>query len=98
MPYATIRKAIEDRASLTAHYDSYVRFISPHILGDKRDGAKAVLAYQYAGGKPGGLRMSGEWGCFLVSGLMSLRRNSDSWHPGHLVGIPSCVHKVDLRA
>jgi hypothetical protein len=98
MPYETIRKAIVDRASLTAHYDHYVRFFSPHALGARQDGGKAVLVYQYAGGKPGGLRPSGEWACFDISGITSIARNADTWQRGDSLPRPRCIKQVEVAA
>jgi hypothetical protein len=98
MPYQTIRDAITERVSLTAHYDHYVRFFSPHVLGLNRSGRKAALVYQYGGGKPGGLRYSGEWLCLEIDGITAMRRNGDIWHAGDAPPRPPCIHRVELAA
>src|SRR5436853_2245957 len=82
MSYEIVRQAIVDRASLTATYDDYVRRFSPHIIGKNGTGVPVVIAFQYSGGKPGGLLVSGEWCRFLLSRLHYVRRNSDRWLEG----------------
>jgi hypothetical protein len=94
----TVRKAIVDRVSLIAHYDNYVRFFSPHALGSTRGGQKAVLAYQYDGGKPGKLRLSGEWACFEIAGLGAIRRTGDIWHRGDGLTSSRCLETVEVSA
>jgi hypothetical protein len=99
MPYAMIRRAMEERHSLTAYYDSYVRHFSPRILGLDRQSWPAVVAYQYDGGRREGLPPGGDWCFFHVWGLSDLRRNADTW----VAGPPQCrlrhlILKVDIQA
>ena len=62
MSYAIVRQAIVERTSLTAHYDDYIRYFSPHILGKHINGVPIVIAFQYDGGKARGpLLIGGEW-------------------------------------
>ena len=61
MSYLTIRQAIIDHASLTANYENYTRHFSPHIIGKHSNGVPIVVAFQYGGGKSGGLSPNGEW-------------------------------------
>jgi len=99
MSYLTIRKAIAERQSLTAIYDNYVRHFSPNTLGKDKRGSQTLLAYQYGGGRPGGLSIGGVWCCFDVGGLHALRLNGDKWQPGPLAGkMPNCVVEIDLSA
>ena len=98
MPYQIIKRAIERRESLTGRYDDYVRFFSPHVLGDDRIGAKSVLGFQYAGGRAGGLPPMGDWGLFHVVGLKELYPNRDRW----LAGLPEnkplhLFSKIDVQ-
>jgi hypothetical protein len=74
-----VEDAIRNRFSLTAHYEDYVRFFSPHALGADSSGATVVIAYQYGGGRRGGLPPSGDWACFYIGGLSNLERNADRW-------------------
>src|SRR5688572_9458734 len=99
MPYVFIQTAIRQRFSLTAHYEDYVRFFSPHALGTGSNGAPIVVAYQYAGGRRGGLPASGDWACFYLAGLSSLERNADKWIAGPMTAKPVHVLKrIDLQA
>ncbi|HZP99875.1 MAG TPA: hypothetical protein VFB13_10085 [Reyranella sp.] len=99
IPYATIRQAIIDRQSLTAIYDNYVRHFSPHILGRDRSLEPAVVAFQYGGGRMGGLPNAGEWCFFHVSGLKDLSQNRDPWMPGRAVGKPKdLIVDIDVSA
>ena len=87
MSYAIVRQAIVERTSLTAHYDDYIRHFSPHILGKHINGVPIVIAFQYAGGKAGGLLpSSGEWCRFLLPRLFYVRCNGDKWRDGPIQG------------
>ena len=96
MSYEVVRQATVDRMSVTAHYDSYIRFFSLHQVGTNRDGLKVVLGLQYAGGKRGGLRPSGEWVCFEVNALVEVKLNSDIWKSGDRLPRPRCVQTIDV--
>ena len=99
MPYVTIRKAISERQSLTAIYDNYVRHFSPTALGKDGRGSQTLLAYQYGGGRSGGLSVGGAWCCFRVGDLRALRLNGDKWQAGPLAGrMPNCVVEIDVSA
>ena len=99
MSYVMLRRAIEERHSLTAYYDSYVRHFSPHIIGLDRQSWPAIIAYQYGGGRRGGLPAQGDWCFFHVWGLSDLRLNDDPWTAGPSHGKPRhLIAKVDLQA
>ena len=97
--YELLRAAIERRESVTLHHHNYVRFLSPHALGTDASARPALLAYQYGGGKVGGLRVTGEWVCIPLSQLPAARPNSDSWNAGRGVAPPAlCLREVELAA
>jgi hypothetical protein len=99
MPYLLIQDAIRNRFSLTAHYEAHVRFFSPHALGTDSGGTAILVAYQYAGGRPGGLSASGEWVCFCIDGLSAVQLNADKWIAGTVTAKPMHVlRRVDLAA
>jgi hypothetical protein len=99
MPYQLIRDAIRDEASLTGHYESYVRFFSPHALGKDSSGAAIIIAYQYGGGRRGGLPPGGDWVCFNLSGLSGVERNGDKWLACPLTARPMhFLRHVDIAA
>ena len=99
MSYALIRQAILDRASLTATYENYVRHFSPHMIGKHTNGVPIVVAYQYGGGKPGGLSLSGEWCWYLLPRLHYVKRNGDRWLTGPLTGKPcDAIREIDVAA
>jgi hypothetical protein len=99
MPYAMIKQAIEQRRSLTAYYENYVRHFSPHILGLDRQSWPSTIGWQYGGGGKGGLPASGTWCFFHVWGLTDLRRNDDPWMTGTSRGKPRhLIPKVDVQA
>ena len=74
------------RVSLTANYEYYVRFFSPHMLGRDSSGAAVVVGYQYAGGRRGGLPSAGDWACFYLAGLSNVACNADTWAAGQVAG------------
>ncbi len=88
MSYAVVRDAIFKRESLTAHYDNYVRYFSPHLIGYGTAGVPLVVGFQYGGGRRGGLSPSGEWCRFAIPDLLHVRVNRDKWQPGPHTGKP----------
>ena len=100
IPYQTIiRQAIVDRQSLTAIYDNYVRHFSPHILGRDERRLPVILAFQYGGGRPGGLPHAGDWCLFQLNGLKSLSHNRDPWAAGPPADKPThLMTEIDVAA
>ena len=99
MSYLTIRQAIIDHASLTASYENYIRHFSPHMIGKHSNGVPIVVAFQYAGGKSGGLSPNGEWCQYLLPRLHYVRRNGDRWLEGPLQGKPVAgLSEIDVAA
>jgi len=99
MPYAIIKRAIEEKHSLTAYYDNYVRHFSPHVLGLDRQAWPGTIGWQYGGGQRGGLPPGGGWCFFHVWGLTDLRRNEDGWKAGPPSGKPRhLITRVDIQA
>ncbi len=82
MARSAVLRSIRDHTSLTAKYDNYFRFFSPHALGTDMSGHRVVLAFQYGGGMPGGLPHGGQWRCFALSKLSQVHVNRDGWHCG----------------
>src|SRR5205809_3719946 len=99
MPYRLIRDAIRDRASLTGRYEDYIRYFSPHAIGKDSSGAPVAVAYQYGGGRRGGLPPAGDWAVFYIAGLSDVARNADKWLSGPTTPKPVHVLKhIDLAA
>ena len=82
LPYQLIRQAILDRRCASALYQDYVRVFCPRTIGKDKDGAAVVEAFQYGGGRAGGLSSGGEWCCFDVNGLDWISLNGDAWRMG----------------
>jgi hypothetical protein len=82
VPYQLLRQAILDRRCASALYEDYVRVFCPRTIGKDKDGATVVEAFQYGGGRPGGLPSGGEWCCFNVNGLDWIFVNGDVWRLG----------------
>jgi hypothetical protein len=98
MPYAIIRRAIEERRSVTAVYDNYVRYFSPHVLGLDRQAWPSTIGWQYGGGRPGGLPSGGDWCFFHVWALVDVRPNDDGWKAGGPGGKPrQLITRVDIQ-
>lgn len=99
MSYIVVRQAIIQRVSLTANYENYVRFFSPHLIGQDANGVPVVVGFQYGGGRPGGLLSSnGEWCRFLVPRLHYARFNGDKWQAGPAAGKPVVGLSIDIAA
>jgi hypothetical protein len=99
MSYVLVRQAILDRASLTAIYENHVCHFSPHMIGKHTNGVPIVVAYQYGGGKPGGLASSREWCWYLLPRLHYVRRNGDKWLSGPIDGRPcDAIREIDVAA
>ena len=98
MKYELIRQAIIERRSLTGTYDDCSRSFSPHILGESAEGRLCVIAFQYAGARPGGsLSSAGEWCCFDIEKISRLRENEDRWVAGPIGERPT-VKEISVKA
>ena len=97
MTYNLIRRAIFEKQSLSAVYEDYIRHFSPHAIGTSRANLPAVVAFQYGGGRLGGLPISGDWVVFEIQGLIGLRLNGDTWVAGFPATRPlSALSSLDL--
>src|SRR5262245_53428777 len=97
MSYIVVRRAVIEHASLTASYENYMRFFSPHLIGQDANGVPVVVGVQYVGGRPGGLLSSkGEWCRFVIPRLHYIRFNGDKWHTGPATGKPIFGLSIDI--
>jgi len=100
VPYEMIKRAIQQRRSLTAILDEHVRHFSPHALGRNMDALQVGLGFQYGGTRgltP--LPAGGDWLLFGVSDLRDLSFNGDPWHPGPPgQRRPDWIAKVEVKA
>ena len=74
-----IRTALRERRLLEFTYHDHVRRVEPHALGQLRDGARVLLAWQVAGGSrseppPG-------WRNFLVADIRGLALTRENFSP-----------------
>jgi hypothetical protein len=100
VPYEMIKRAIQQRRSLTALLDDHIRHFSPHVLGRNMDALPVSLGFQYGGTRrvtP--LPADGDWLLFSVSDLRDLSFNSDPWHPGP-PGLrrPDWIAKIEVKS
>jgi hypothetical protein len=103
MPSATftlIHRAILARQQLVFRYGGFAREVCPHILGykDSATGAReTLLAYQFAGGSPGGLPPGGEWRCFSLAAMQAVSARDGRWHSGAShQSTQACVDRVHV--
>ena len=80
--YQVIRQAIVDRRCVNALYEDYVRVFCPRTIGKDKAGTEIVVAFQYGGGCPGGLPLSGKWCSFRVWDIDWISANDDEWRTG----------------
>ncbi|MDQ5981080.1 MAG: hypothetical protein QG602_4058 [Verrucomicrobiota bacterium] len=74
-----IRTALRERRLLEFTYHDHVRRVEPHALGQLRDGARVLLAWQIAGGSrseppPG-------WRNFLLADIRALTVSKEEFAP-----------------
>ena len=84
--YQIIRQAIVDRRCVNALYEDYVRVFCPRTIGKDKAGTEIVVAFQYGGGCPGGLPLSGKWCSFRVCDIDWISANDDEWRTGTSAG------------
>jgi hypothetical protein len=100
MPYDLIKRAIQERRSMTAVLETHIRHFSPHVLGRNADARPLGLGFQYGGARRlAALPPEGDWLLFGVSDLRDLTFNNDPWHPGP-VGRPrpNWIMRIELQA
>lgn len=98
--YALLRQAITEHFCLSAHYRNQLRHFSPYALGLDAKGKHKVLVFQYGGESASGrLPKNGEWRCFDVHLLSTLKRNRDVWRAesGAHSRPNSCVTEIDVE-
>ena len=81
MPYAIIQRAIEEKRSLTAYYDNYVRHFSAHIGSTARPGP-APSAGSMAAAAAAGCRRR-------ATGASSMSGASPTSSPTKTAGMPA---------
>jgi len=70
-----IKKAMDERKSISAIYDDHNRKLSPYILGRKRNELQCLF-YQYGGTSKSGVingHSEKNWRCIKLSQLMQVR-------------------------
>jgi len=80
--YHLLWRAARGREQITFVYDGYYREACPTILGYKKDGREAVLAFQFGGKSKSTLPSSGQWRCFDLAGVTDLHMRDGEWHGG----------------
>ena len=95
---ATLRDAIRERRCLSGLYKGSLRHFAPHALGTASDDTRKVFVFQYAGESSGGLPPGGEWRCFLIDGLSSVRANGDRWRTrsNYSLRRQHCLARIDV--
>ncbi len=76
---AVIRTALRERRLLEFTYHDHIRRVEPHALGQLRDDARVLLAWQVAGGSrseppPG-------WRSFLLTDIKELKVAAEQFTP-----------------
>lgn len=95
---ATLRDAILKRRCLSGLYEGSLRHFAPHALGAGIDGTPHVFVFQYAGESSGGLPPGGQWRCFRIDGLSSVRANDNRWRTqsNYSLRRQHCLARIDL--
>jgi hypothetical protein len=95
--YRLIWNAVRARKQITCVYDGCYRKACPHILGYKKFGQEAVLAFQFGGDSTSKLPPEGEWRCFDLAKMMDVELRDGQWRSGrrHTKTQP-CIQFVDV--
>lgn len=94
--YQLLRQALLTRRPLSCVYDNYYREFCPHVIGLK-EGNENVLVYQFGGASSTPLRQPGQWKCFHVAKIESIKPLGGPWHGGDRETQPqSCVDEIDV--
>jgi hypothetical protein len=92
--YLLFRKAILAEQQMVCMYDGRYRELCPLIIGTNKDGAEAVLAWQFAGESSGKLP---QWRCLKLTNVRNARARNGPWYEGssHRT-TQTCVSNIDL--
>lgn len=101
MPSATyriFREAILSERQVTCVYQGRRREVCPVIIGRDKDGAEAVLAWQFAGeSNSKRLPPGGAWKCLKLENVRNATSRDGLWHEGQShQSEQSCVTIVDI--
>lgn len=96
--YAIFRNAILTEQQVVCHYEQRRREVCPVVLGTKKDGEEAVLAWQFAGEvSKGKLPSGGAWKCFRLARVRNASSRGGPWYEGGShKSEQKCVANVDL--
>jgi hypothetical protein len=98
---ALIRAAIACRRPMTAVYEGRQRLLCPYMLGRNKEGHLRLLGYQYGGESGSGLQLKdgrGDWRCFSVEKIGSIRLLDAAWQPGDTHSRrPKCMHRIEVQ-
>jgi hypothetical protein len=97
--YETIKKAIENRQSITCTYNGFLRKMTPHVIGIK-SGKQHALFFQYGGHSKSGLskNLTDNWRCIEVGKITNLTINQDTFQTANNHSITqSCIDIIDFQ-
>jgi len=92
--YVLFRNAMLTEQQVLCTYDGRPRELCPHIIGANKNGAEAVLAWQFAGESSGKLP---QWRCLRLANVRHARARDGRWYEGgsHKT-TQKCVTEIDL--
>ena len=92
--YVLYRNAMLTEQQVLCTYDGRPRELCPHIIGTNKNGAEAVLAWQFAGESSGKLP---QWRCLRLANVRNARTRNGRWYEGgsHKT-TQKCVTEIDL--
>jgi hypothetical protein len=96
--YTLFRNAILAEQQIVCIYGSCRRELCPVIIGRDKDGAEAVLVWQFGGETGSGqLPSGGAWKCLKLANVRNAATRHGPWHEGGShQSKQRCVAVVDL--
>jgi hypothetical protein len=86
---------------MAAVYEGRQRLLCPYIVGRNKEGHLRLLGYQYGGESGSGLQLKdgcGDWRCFSVEKIGSIRLLDTAWQPGDThARRPTCMDRIEVQ-
>lgn len=92
-----IKKAMEERKSISAYYDRFFRKLSPYELGTKK-GKYQCLFYQYGGESSSGIingKSKSNWRCLELAKLTQIQILEEPLHKPEIISHKRPSYCVD---
>lgn len=97
--YDLVRQAIINKQCVTCFYNGFLRKMTPHVIGTKKN-IQQALFYQYGGESSSGLSTdpTQNWRCIPIDKIQQLSINDDTFQTSYNHSKKqTCVDNIDVE-